>query len=193
MVGAGVLAAAGLFQWSALKYRCLDQCRSPFGFVSSRWHGRSPAREAFRIGVDHGLFCVGCCWALMLMMFVVGTGSIGWMLALAAVMAAEKNLSWGRRLATPVGVAASRLVGGHRRRQRLSGGALSEPGRGPLSQRCNAATSRAALFVASRVESSHNSRLSILPRGALRPAAASALRAKGVCARWRSPDGVPSP
>jgi predicted metal-binding membrane protein len=105
MVGAAVLAGAGLFQWSALKYRCLDQCRSPFGFVSARWHGRSPAREAFRIGVDHGIFCVGCCWALMLTMFVVGTGSVGWMLALAAVMAAEKNLAWGRRLATPVGLA----------------------------------------------------------------------------------------
>jgi predicted metal-binding membrane protein len=105
MVGAAVLAGAGLFQWSSLKYRCLDRCRTPFGFVNSRWHGRSPPREAFRIGIDHGLFCVGCCWALMATMFVVGTGSIGWMLALAAVMAAEKNLPWGRRLATPVGVA----------------------------------------------------------------------------------------
>ena len=105
IVGAAVLAGAGLFQWSSLKYRCLDRCRTPFGFVSSRWHGRSPPREAFRIGIDHGLFCVGCCWALMATMFVVGIGSIGWMLALAAVMAAEKNLPWGRRLATPVGVA----------------------------------------------------------------------------------------
>ena len=105
MVGAAVLAGAGLFQWSSLKYRCLDRCRSPFGFVNARWHGRSPPREAFRIGIDHGLFCVGCCWALMTTMFVVGTGSVGWMLALAAVMAAEKNLAWGRRLATPVGVA----------------------------------------------------------------------------------------
>ncbi|MEO8303992.1 MAG: DUF2182 domain-containing protein [Betaproteobacteria bacterium] len=105
LIGAGVLAGAGLFQWSALKYRCLDQCRTPFGFVSARWRGRSPSREAFRIGLDHGLFCVGCCWALMLLMFVVGMGSIGWMLALALVMAAEKNLPWGRRLATPVGLA----------------------------------------------------------------------------------------
>ena len=104
MVGAAVLAGAGVFQWSALKYRCLEQCRSPFGFVSARWHGRSPSREAFRIGLDHGIFCVGCCWALMLLMFVVGTGSVGWMLALAALMAAEKNLPWGRRLRTPVGV-----------------------------------------------------------------------------------------
>jgi predicted metal-binding membrane protein len=109
IVGAAVLAAAGLFQWSALKYRCLDECRTPFGFVASRWHGRSPAREAFRIGVDHGVFCVGCCWALMLIMFVVGVGSVGWMLALAALMAAEKNLPIGRHLRTPVGLG---LLGG---------------------------------------------------------------------------------
>jgi predicted metal-binding membrane protein len=112
MVGAAVLAGAGLFQWSSLKYRCLERCRTPFGFVNSRWHGRSPPREAFRIGIDHGLFCVGCCWALMATMFVVGIGSIGWMLALAAIMAAEKNLPWGRRLATPVGVALLGWAGG---------------------------------------------------------------------------------
>jgi predicted metal-binding membrane protein len=105
LVGAAVLACAGLFQWSSLKYRCLEACRTPFGFVVTRWHGRSPAREAFRIGVDHGAFCVGCCWALMLLMFVVGTGNIGWMLALAALMAAEKNLALGRYLRTPVGLA----------------------------------------------------------------------------------------
>lgn len=104
MVGAAVLAAAGAFQFSALKYRCLEQCHTPFAFVAARWHGRSPAREAFRLGVDHGVFCVGCCWALMLVMFVVGMGNLGWMLVLAAVMAAEKNLPWGRRLRTPLGV-----------------------------------------------------------------------------------------
>ena len=104
VVGAGVLAAAGLFQFSALKYRCLEQCHAPFGFVSSRWHGRKPALEAFRLGVDHRVFCVGCCWALMALMFVVGVGSVGWMLALAVVMAAEKNLPWGRRLRAPLGI-----------------------------------------------------------------------------------------
>jgi predicted metal-binding membrane protein len=104
IVAAAVLAAAGLFQWSALKYRCLEECRTPFGFVASRWRGRSPSKDALRIGFDHGLFCVGCCWALMLTMFVVGTGNVGWMLALAAVMAAEKNLPIGHHLRTPVGV-----------------------------------------------------------------------------------------
>ncbi len=101
--GAVVLAGAGAFQFSALKYRCLEQCHTPFAFVTARWHGRAPAREAFRIGIDHGLFCIGCCWALMLLMFVVGTGSLGLMLVLALVMAAEKNLPWGRRLRLPLG------------------------------------------------------------------------------------------
>ena len=104
LVGAAVLAGAGAFQFSALKYRCLEQCHSPFSFVSARWRGVAPAREAWRLGIDHGLFCVGCCWALMLLMFVVGVGSLGFMLALAVVMAAEKNLPWGRRLRTPLGL-----------------------------------------------------------------------------------------
>jgi predicted metal-binding membrane protein len=104
IVGAIVLAGAGAFQFSALKYRCLEQCHTPFSFIMARWHGRAPRREAWRIGVDHGLFCLGCCWALMLLMFVVGTGNVGWMLVLAGVMAAEKNLPWGRRLRTPLGL-----------------------------------------------------------------------------------------
>ena len=103
-VGVSVLALAGAFQFSSLKYRCLDRCRTPFGFVNARWHGSKPAREALRVGFDHGVFCVGCCWALMLVTFVVGMGSLGWMLLLAALMAAEKNLPAGRRLAAPVGV-----------------------------------------------------------------------------------------
>ncbi|HZV93723.1 MAG TPA: DUF2182 domain-containing protein [Caldimonas sp.] len=104
VIGAVVIAAAGAFQFSALKYRCLDRCRSPFGFVNARWRGRRPFAESYRLGVGHGLFCVGCCWALMLVTFVVGMGNVGWMLVLAAAMAAEKNLPWGARLRTPLGV-----------------------------------------------------------------------------------------
>ena len=104
LLGATVLAGAGLFQFSKLKYRCLDACQSPFVFVAARWHGRAPRTEALRLGAAHGAFCIGCCWALMLVTFVVGMGSVGWMLALAAVMAAEKNLPWGRRLRAPLGI-----------------------------------------------------------------------------------------
>lgn len=105
LVGAATLAMAGAFQFSALKYRCLEQCRTPLSFVMGHWHGRAPARDAFVLGAHHGLYCVGCCWALMLLMFIVGMGNLGWMFALAVVMAAEKNLRGGRRLSAPLGVA----------------------------------------------------------------------------------------
>jgi predicted metal-binding membrane protein len=104
VLGAGVLIAAGLFQFTDLKYHCLDRCRSPVGFLVEHWRGRSPSAEALRLGIGHGAFCVGCCWALMSLMFVVGTGNLAWMLALGAVMAVEKNMTWGRRLSAPLGV-----------------------------------------------------------------------------------------
>jgi predicted metal-binding membrane protein len=69
------------------------------GFLMGHWKG-----NAFRLGAEHGAFCVGCCWSLMLVMFAVGTGSVAWMLALGIVMAAEKNLPWGRKLSAPLGV-----------------------------------------------------------------------------------------
>jgi predicted metal-binding membrane protein len=98
-----VLAMAGLFQFSRFKYRCLDKCRTPFSFINEHWRGRAERRQSFLLGVHHGLFCVGCCWAIMLLMFLVGTGSVGWMLAIGAVMATEKNVAWGKRLSAPLG------------------------------------------------------------------------------------------
>lgn len=103
VIGAAVLAIAGLYQFSALKYRCLDKCRAPLGFVIEHWRGTREKWHAVLLGVQHGAFCVGCCWALMLLMFVIGTANIGWMLILGAVMAAEKNLPSGRFLAAPLG------------------------------------------------------------------------------------------
>ena len=99
-----LLILAGLFQFTSLKYRCLDKCRSPFSFVIEHWQGRRYKWLALRLGIDHGVFCVGCCWALMLLMFIVGLGSVGWMFILALIMAIEKNMSWGRRISTPLGV-----------------------------------------------------------------------------------------
>jgi predicted metal-binding membrane protein len=104
-IGAVTLGVAGAFQFSRLKHRCLERCRSPLSFAIEHWRGRDQASQAFALGVHHGAFCVGCCWALMLLMFVVGAGSLGWMLLLAAVMATEKNLPWGRRLSAPLGIA----------------------------------------------------------------------------------------
>lgn len=99
------LLLAGAYQFTPLKYFCLDKCRSPMGFITSRWHGRRPAVEAWTVGIEHGLFCIGCCWSLMLLMFAIGVGSLGWMLILGAVMAVEKNMPWGRRISRPLGVA----------------------------------------------------------------------------------------
>lgn len=105
LVGSATLALAGAFQFSRLKYQCLEQCRTPLSFVIRHWRGQWPRWQAFRLGAHHGLFCIGCCWALMLIMFVVGMGHLGWMLLLALVMAIEKNATWGRRLSVPLGLA----------------------------------------------------------------------------------------
>jgi predicted metal-binding membrane protein len=105
LLGAAVLLVAGAFQFTQLKYYCLDRCRAPLGFIVKHWHGVRPRLEAFWLGLDHGVYCVGCCWAIMLLMFVVGTGNVGWMLIVAAVMALEKNAPWGRKLGKPLGAA----------------------------------------------------------------------------------------
>jgi predicted metal-binding membrane protein len=102
---ATTLAVAGLWQFSSLRDRCLDACRSPLGFVMNRWRGTSERREALAMGIAHGAFCVGCCWSLMLVMFGVGLGSLSAMLALGAITAAEKNLPQGRRISRPLGIA----------------------------------------------------------------------------------------
>lgn len=103
-LGAVTVTLAGLYQFTPLKYRCLDKCRSPLSFIMEHWRGRQEKAEAFRLGAHHGLFCLGCCWSLMLLMFAVGVGNLGWMLALAAVMAVEKNMPWGKKISAPLGV-----------------------------------------------------------------------------------------
>ncbi|MGH2558725.1 MAG: DUF2182 domain-containing protein [Thermomicrobiales bacterium] len=104
LIGAATLIVAGLYQFTPLKHHCLDQCRSPLSFVMGHWRGRHERLHALWLGVHHGLFCIGCCWSLMLLMFAIGVGNLGWMLVLGAVMAAEKNLPQARRLSRPLGV-----------------------------------------------------------------------------------------
>lgn len=99
----GVLVLAGGFQFSDLKKACLTSCRSPLSLLWEHY-GRG-AGAALALGTRHAVLCLGCCWALMLVMFATGTGSLAWMLLLTAVMVAEKTTSWGGRLVTPVGVA----------------------------------------------------------------------------------------
>ena len=98
------LLAAGLWQFSPLRDRCLDECRSPLGFVLNRWRGVSERREALAMGIAHGAFCVGCCWSLMLVMFGVGLANVTAMLVLGGITAIEKNLPSGRRLTHPLGL-----------------------------------------------------------------------------------------
>jgi predicted metal-binding membrane protein len=117
LVGAAIVTGAGAYQFTALKRHCLEKCRSPLAFIMEHWHGEDGEREAFQLGIHHGLFCIGCCWTLMLLMFLVSIGNLGWMLALAAVMAVEKNLASGRHLSAPLGVlliaTGAALVGTH--------------------------------------------------------------------------------
>ena len=113
-VAAAVVALAGAYQFSPVKERCLEKCRSPRLLIFAAWRGQRPLAEAFTLGVRHGRYCVGCCWALMLVMFALGLGSLGWMLLLGVVMAVEKNALWGADLTVPLGasllVAAGALV-----------------------------------------------------------------------------------
>lgn len=105
LLGAATLGLAGVYQFTPLKYRCLTACRSPRGFIYRHWRGRRPASEALRIGLAYGWSCVGCCWAIMLIMFALGLASLPWMLSLAAFMAVEKNTAVGRKLRIPLGIA----------------------------------------------------------------------------------------
>ena len=88
-IAPAVLVLAGLFQFSSLKEACLRACRHPASFLYR--HYRRGARGAFELGCRHGLFCAGCCWALMLVMFAAGAASLVWMAALTALMVYEKT------------------------------------------------------------------------------------------------------
>jgi predicted metal-binding membrane protein len=87
-VGGVLLLVAGVYQLTPIKLTCLRTCRSPFGFLMSRW--RPGLAGAFRMGLEHGVFCVGCCWALMLLLFVGGVMNLFVIAALTAFVAFEK-------------------------------------------------------------------------------------------------------
>src|SRR5262245_39728954 len=102
LIGGAVMLLAGAFQFSPFKERCLRQCRSPFGVLHR--HYRRGVGAAWDLGLRHGLYCLGCCWALMLTMFAVGIGHVVWMAALTGVMVIEKTWPRGRHVAPVVGV-----------------------------------------------------------------------------------------
>jgi predicted metal-binding membrane protein len=97
------IVGSGLYQLSPLKGRCLRHCRSPRHYVLSGW--RRGWSGAVRMGFEHGAFCIGCCWGLMLILFALGVMSITWMLVVAATIFAEKVLPYGERLSTMFAVA----------------------------------------------------------------------------------------
>ena len=101
VVGA-VLIAAGLYQLTPLKSACLKRCRNPVDFLVTRW--RRGSIGALRLGVEHGAYCVGCCWALMGVLIVAGAMSLAWVVAIAVVVAGEKLLPHGQLLGRLGGV-----------------------------------------------------------------------------------------
>lgn len=97
----GTLVLAGAFQFSALKERCLDKCRAPRAFLLN--HYRQGLAGGLTLGLRHGVYCLGCCWALMLVMVIVGIANLAWMAPLAALMLYEKVGHHGAGLVRPVG------------------------------------------------------------------------------------------
>jgi predicted metal-binding membrane protein len=104
LLGGALLAAAGLYQLTPVKDACLSRCRSPFAFIMSEW--RDGRRGALVMGVRHGVLCVGCCWALMALLFAVGVMNLLWVAAIAAFVLVEKLAPAGRA----VGLGAGALL-----------------------------------------------------------------------------------
>jgi predicted metal-binding membrane protein len=102
----GTLIVAAVYELTPVKDVCLGKCRSPLGFLVGSW--RDGLQGAFEMGARHGAWCVGCCWALMASLFALGVMSLAWMAFVAALIALEKTLPWGR--AVTWGTAAVLLV-----------------------------------------------------------------------------------
>jgi predicted metal-binding membrane protein len=96
-IGGGILLAAGLYQLSPLKDLCLSKCRTPVGFIVTSW--RDGVSGALQMGVRHGVYCLGCCWLLFLILFPLGIMNVAAMAVITLVIFAEKTLPWGRAVA----------------------------------------------------------------------------------------------
>lgn len=108
-VGAALLALAGIYQLTPLKHVCLRSCRSPLSFLTQHW--RAGRGGALRMGIDHGLHCLGCCWALMLLLFAGGVMNLAVILALTVWVLVEKLAPYGEQTARVAGVALLALAG----------------------------------------------------------------------------------
>jgi predicted metal-binding membrane protein len=103
VAGGAILVIAGLFQFSSFKHGCLMHCRNPIAFFLARW--RDGAAGGFRMGFGHGVFCVGCCWALMATALATGMTNLWWMAGLTVVAFVEQVAPRGHLLRVPLGVA----------------------------------------------------------------------------------------
>lgn len=101
---AALLFAAGAYQWLPLKDLCLAQCQAPLAFLQRAGGFRRDVKGSFTLGLKHGAFCVGCCWALMALLFVGGVMNLLWIAALAIFVLLEKLLVWGRKITRAAGL-----------------------------------------------------------------------------------------
>ena len=101
-VGGVILVVSGIFQWSSLKYACLSHCRSPLSFLMTDW--KEGIGGALMMGLKHGSYCVGCCWALMVLLFVLGVMNLVWIAALTAFVLLEKVLPRGQTISRASGI-----------------------------------------------------------------------------------------
>ena len=108
-LGGAVIVIAGIYQVTPLKDTCLGACRSPLGFILTHDFGGGPP-AAVRAGTSHGLYCLGCCWALMAVLAVLGLMNIAWMALFAAIFFIEKNVRFGEVVPRLVGAAC--IIGG---------------------------------------------------------------------------------
>jgi predicted metal-binding membrane protein len=103
LVGAVVLIAAGIYQWTPIKNACLAQCHTPLGFLMSHGGFRTDVLGCLRLGFLHGTYCVGCCWVIMALLFVVGVMNVLWIALLALLVLLEKLTPWGQWVARIAG------------------------------------------------------------------------------------------
>ena len=103
IAGGGLLIASGVYQLSPLKTVCMRQCRSPGQFLSRYWRPGTPGAVA--LGIRHGVYCLGCCWMLMTLLFVGGIMNLAWIILLAVLVASEKLMPHGALLARVSGLA----------------------------------------------------------------------------------------
>jgi predicted metal-binding membrane protein len=101
--GGAILVIAGVYQITPLKSACLAHCRSPIGFFMTEW--RDGAAGAFTMGARHGLYCTGCCWMLMVILFAAGVMNLPWVAAIAVFVLLEKLAPWGHAIARAGGAA----------------------------------------------------------------------------------------